>query len=349
MRIPDSLKWVQTSVNLHTIKEFFDLKDKLLAMATQYYLMQDFESSINLSTYLYNRLCSVKYKERIDLYKNVTLLHLTQNNIKGALKMFDSSLKCRIPAKTVSDVGNSLIFHFSHNNDIKNLIQFYTRNHLKKQYHESFYIAFNELYWESNINQQYSTHGKVKDLFRQVVRNPKRYNNQKIINLAYTLERYKGLSQELTSFVRNKFTSKTPFDEKTFNNELERFIGTLKRLSDKCDNIAKTKTAEVIVGSYQLLVKNYLYFANNLEKYTPLGQPKEFVDGFKQQMNMISGNIRQQAEKYSNISKNTIKHNLLFTSYNSELLGNGDLNKLINYKYKAKNLLITTDSVRDIQ
>ena len=331
----DSLNWALKSFDFFPDKELFENRKKYVTLANQYYLNQDFDRSIEISAKYLSRFCKDEYSEKPEFLKNIIQLQVANGKPDLASVALQEYKKCYDDRNFEIISRLSILNYYILHNDLDNFFKFYANYKKDLALTETFFSAMLKYYWHSLYLNQPSVNEKISKIFKAVleVSSSEPAPSSYVISSIRGIFAYKDFVVFSKDFFNFNVEEKEEFDEKIFNEQLQKKVMLLKSLEDKAQDIIALGQSDVILGVYQILNVAAEDFSKILLAYNPKGMPEEFVISFKRSMNQLVMNLQTKIDNNTRSIDQLIHKNQLISYFNTEVTRDSKLRKTTGFQW----------------
>lgn len=331
----ESLDWAMKSFKYFPDKELFENRKKYVTLANQYYLNQDFDRSIEISSKYLSRFCKDEYSEKEEFLKNIIQLHVASGKPDLALSALKEYQKCHDNRNFEIVSRLSVLNYYILHNDLDNFFKFYADYKKDLALTETFFLSMLKYYWHSLYLNQPAITEKISQIFKAVleVSSSEPAPSSGVISSIRGIFAYKEFVIFSKDFFNFKIEEKEEFDEKFFNEQLQKKVMLLKSLEDKAQVIIALGQSDVILGVYQILNLAAEDFSKILLHYDPKGMPEEFVVSFKRSMNQLVINLQTKIANNTRSIDQLIHKNQLISYFNTEVTRDSKLRKTTGFQW----------------
>ena len=198
---------------------------------------------------------------------------------------------------------------FIYNHETK-LTTFIDDFNLKIFFKDKVAFYYERLFWKYYTKDN----SKEQFYFRRLKRI--KTNKTKSFTSAYQLLfKFRKLSN---NFLKRKITPSTPPNPGKFSTKLQNRLAQLGPIIKKADEIFKVGHGQISILTYDQLIVMTNTLSNEIKNYSLPIPDKDFQKQFKNQMNMLSDNIKNQSKKYLSDSQELVdKYQLLVNFRNN--------------------------------
>jgi hypothetical protein len=345
--IKDSLTWMNNSLLQFNNKKAFEQKDKMIAAAQRYSLLQNFKYSSILSTTLLKRFCSKKFPQKEELYTNSVYYQLLENNLSAA--MFNQKLgrTCSIKKEFQDTLSLQILNFLSKNRKYKSFFKFYSKNKNNSKLKNSFSETMLEMYWDTRYHGLKNLTVSLRVLLKKDQTDLKVSEKTRVkISQIFNFEKFE---KDFKNKRFGKLDHAPKFDQPIFNKQLEANLLSLKKLGEAAKPLLSSGNPNVMLGVYVVLTDKTNQVVKVVGDYTPRGVPKEFVQGFKKAMQGLTRPLSNQTISYKQAGTKIISKYKIFSLYNTEFGNDRFLRRKVGYRYPASYLSSPIDTSRGIK
>ena len=299
----DSLNWIYKSFFLLKRKDLLKHQHNILSSVVKMIELQDFKSAGRLSYDYFLKNCFRKYELKNDFYKAMILYPLMEGSNEIVFRNLKIGKRCKIKESIQSE-------------NLRYIAQVF----LKYQQYESFDILRKiygkkinlftklllEYYWDSFVSGMEERQLFVLDRIGKN-RYPKELKRE--IKAVFDLH---GLKISLKR--KNDFHFESdPFDEKKFNEKLNKYINDLNRLKNKIERYMASGYPHLIAFGSWILSKRYREFGKSLLNLKMTGVDEVYKKSFLREMKNIAAQFILESKKRKKELKSFVeKRNILF-------------------------------------
>ncbi|MBK25822.1 MAG: hypothetical protein CME70_17615 [Halobacteriovorax sp.] len=345
--IEKSYEWMNHSLTQFNSKKAFEQKDKMIAAAQRYSLLQNFKYSSLLSTVLLKRFCAKKFKEKESLYTNSVYHQLLENNLSAAMYNQKLGAKCNISNKYQDDLALQIVNFLSKNRKYRSFFKFYSPNQKRLSLEKPFTESMLEMYWDTRYHGLTKLNSSLKRLLQQ--KETSSTLSKKLKTQISQIFSFEAFEKKYNNYKIGKLTLGQKFDQNLYNKELEGLLLGLKKLTENAKPLLASGNPNVMLGVYVVLTDKTAQTVKKIQAYTPNGVPKEFVQGFKNAMMGLTKPLHNQTIAYKAAGNKIISKNKIFSLYNTEFGNDRSLRRKVGFRYPASYLSSPIDTERGIK
>ncbi|MCK5072566.1 MAG: hypothetical protein KAQ98_04010 [Bacteriovoracaceae bacterium] len=348
--VSESFSWLVKSFKHFTKKELFDLRSKILIISSQYYLYQDFKRASVASKMFISKFCKKEFKEKDDFIKNVIQTEFINGNYKRAILYFEKLERCNPTQKLISKTRKYILNRLVMTNNYEYFFHFYGKYKSDRSLTDIFYKAMLQFYWSAEKNNNTKLMKKISTIFRRSLKIvtdepvPKPQISASI-RAIFEYDEYRIWSMD---FFKTRISVEKEFNEKKFNKELNHKVVLLKELEDRGIKLIKAGNSEVILRTYEIILRATTEFAKELGGFNPVGMPVEFVQSFKKAMNAFTLKLYSKIKIHRKSVTGIIRKNELLSDMNTLVSGDTQLQRVHGLHYKSANRVTPMDSMGGI-
>ncbi|MFT6070668.1 MAG: hypothetical protein ACJAT2_001370 [Bacteriovoracaceae bacterium] len=341
-QIESSLEWMNNSLLQFNNKKAFEQKDKMIAAAGRYSLLQNFKYSSILSTTLLKRFCKKKFKEKEQLYTNSVYHQLLENNLSAAMHNQKLGKRCAIKQESRDDLSLQILNFLTKNRKYKSFFKYYAKNVSNPKLKNSFTEAMLEMYWDTRYHGLKNLTLSLKTLLKKDQTNPKVSEKTRVrISQIFNFEKFE---KDYKNKRFGKLDHSKKFDQPKFNKQLEANLVSLKELGEAAKPLLASGNPNVMLGVYVVLTDKTNQVVKVIQDFTPKGVPKEFVQGFKKAMQGLTRPLADQTISYKQAGVKIISKHKIFSLFNTEFGNDRFLRRKVGYRYPASYLSSPIDT-----
>lgn len=337
-----ALLWVKKGNKIRDHKQKLKYRDNHIAMLTQFFILQDFKSSIELSKDIQLTYCKEQFSEKEEIFKRHFFLAMEELSPKTLAKEFSELSKCDLKQDFVADVEKEIRTQLFSLKKYRHY-SYFTRG-LKATGDQLEFSLSHALYWESRISSSERDALNALNLLKRTKKESKITEKEiKIIDNIVAFERFE---KEISTWRdKSRFEGKKEtFDESEFNKALEQTFAELAEWTKASQVFVETNAPNIAVGSYFQLAETYRSVGKQLIDLQVKHEDKHFIISFKKQMKKMGTNLLTQATKYNKMAKDQIDIHNLITPYNHALAARLFKTNVENF-YPASNKVLTFDAI----
>lgn len=310
--------WIMTALSKMSGKDVLKFDDSLLLIATGLFDYRETRKAANVYEMTFKKVCKLRSKNKVSLYKNASALYLSDGNIEKAIELTNYSKRCSVNTTARSEVNLDILYEAATQERWQ-----YVKNLLKelesKSYNKGSLIApiaklRDVLITRGRINQARSLDRKINVIYAKSKSSRKSLPVEALdIVSAYKIDSMIDISKQIARL-------KLQFPEKTYNKLLKKKFVLLDKLTTKAVDLFKIGSGVGTVRGYKILVESYSNMAREIKSFTPNGS-KDYIKSFKKSMVSIANPILAKANDYKSEAKQKIINNKILSSYNYYFMG----------------------------
>ncbi|MEI8347120.1 MAG: hypothetical protein WCG27_06620, partial [Pseudomonadota bacterium] len=316
--VDESVSWIHKSFELFQSTEISILLPKIFSISEQYYLLQSFRASADLSSEMFDKYCTQKYEQKDSFFRQAAQFYLIEDKTSKALKIFNNAAKCGVTNAVYFKTGEMFIAHFYKNNQYADFISFFQDYNQVVEWQKKFGGLLTDLYWVARQDPSTSWASRLKKVYTKIADN--RYQADKdLITFVSDLKEFENYVERTQEFGKLTFKEQEVFNPDVFNQELEKHLTDLKELTEKGVKLIKKGHPQIALGTYYNLGQCYWALVQALSSIKPQGVPADFIKGFKVKMAQVTNEISKQAQDYYSQGRKLMISHDIFGAFNQSI------------------------------
>jgi len=325
-----SYYWVKKALNLIPRKEVFKFEKTIISIADELFNRRYFKESSDLYFSSLKKVCFTKSKNKSLLLKNSVLIYLSNGSHKKALESLKWGDRCKIDSDTKNFVRLELVKYFNENSKLSDLEKYLDLFSANKKIRPFLIFYYDKLKTYLLRSGRFEKSNRVKSKMLNY------YKQSKSLGNKVPLEGLEAISK----IVKNNIDKKVSrfnrvffhFPENKFNKILKYKLKKLDEITSECLNLMSLGSSYGIVNGYNILIKAYDDFINEVLRFTPKGRSKEYISSFRASMKRLVGPLEKRGREFRYEAKEKILKNSILSHENYKLLLSPQDN-FINIKY----------------
>lgn len=320
--------WVAKALELMDSTRVVKFSSSFILIANQFFERNRAKQSEYIYYLALSKSCEKNFKQKETFFRNGSLAAI-ESGINND-RIFLLKDKCRIDAKTVSDVEKIYYRNYFLNENYGELEKLIATN------------VSNENLVEENILYSGLLAAKFRDSGRDSRANV--YEN-KAMELFQKFSRVR-LGREALDIIGRIEVAKLEMDIDTFNSLKLQFPEniynqTLKEKFSQIDlitargiKIMNLKSGEGVIGGYRALTLAYESLATEIHNFTPTGKGPAYVETFKNSMGKFVESLRSKGREFRQEAKKHIIKENIASPYNHFFFVSENTDSFVMYKSK---------------
>lgn len=305
-----SLKWMTISNKLRDKAKSKLLAGQLQAIATQYYLLQDFKSAIALTEYLLKIECDSSSTRKNELYYQLLLLYLATNNKKDLLDANKYGVNCSLNPSKKTEYDRSILKKVAVY-DISFAINFSTAFDLGRS--KDLQLLLRNSFW-SEIHKGNKKEASI--IVKKLIAHYQHTNDQTIKDendqlLSWYLWEEENSSRSLSSItaMAQAELEKAEFDQNAFSGQIELILEKLNEIEKHSTKFITSTDVNIVIATTSSLAYFFDIFANQLTQLKAKSSSLEFNQSIESAMASISKKLQRKATVLRQNAIGNIKNN----------------------------------------
>jgi hypothetical protein len=315
--------WTVRALDLMRAKQVKKFEQSFLLIASSLYSQREFSKSADLNKRVFNKLCSIKSRNKEIFYKNTNILYLAEGMTSEAESFSNSARKCGVPLATRIETSLDILKGIgeqqrwqSFSDRVLNLLKtsqawpnlIYPLSQLRDAYYRS-----------GNTSLATKTNLKLLSLYKKCKARGLKIPLEGLDIVA--INKFSGLNSIRQQLRKEKMA----FPENVYNKRLKRKFSLLDKLTIKASEILNIGSGRGLTYTYSILIQSYRDLANEIKFFTPPGKSPEYIKSFKKSMRDLAGPISNKANDFAREAKSQLMRNQILSEDNYYILGSQKL------------------------
>ncbi|EQC48378.1 tetratricopeptide repeat protein [Bacteriovorax sp. BSW11_IV] len=315
-----SYKWMERALYHMSTKDVQQFEDSILVTSRDLFNQRRVEHSADIAQKAFDKLCSVKAKNKNLFFKNSIVMNLADKKLKEAEAMIDKGTRCGVPNANVEEMKLeylSSLYEEKRWSKYEEIINELDRVDYLQPKVSGHFVKLYDVYKD---NGRVAEANRVKNSIIRTFNNSRRKAQFPVETLdIIAIDQLERLQGTFNSFKNMRLT----FPEDVYNNLLKRKFTMLNDLTERTLKIFELRSGKGMVSAYKLLVEAYEAFGNEVRDFTPPGKNEEYVKSFKGSMESIATPILQKAASLRKEATSKIMNYTVLASDNGFFLNSG--------------------------
>lgn len=315
-----SYKWMERAIYHMNSGDVLKFEDSILVTSRDLFNQRRVDYSAEIAEKAFDKLCSVKSKNKNLFFKNSIVMNLANKKLKEAESIMDKGARCGVPKANIEEMKLEYLtslYEEKRWSKYQEIITELDRVEYLQPKVSAHYVRLHDIYRDNGRVQEANN---VKNSIVRTYERSKRKSSFPVETLdiiaVNELDKIKGTFE---SFKNMKLT----FPEDVYNNLLKRKFGMLNELTERTLKIFELRSGKGMVAAYKILVESYESFGSEVRNFTPPGKNEEYVKSFKESMSSIATPILQKADSLRKEAVSKIMNYSVLSPENSYFLNLG--------------------------